>query len=38
VTVSRRNIANFTSLSNSSLNYFIALEPNWLCLEIYSYG
>ena len=28
VTLSRRNIANFTSLSNSSLNYFIALEPN----------
>ena len=28
VTISRRNIANFSSLSNSSLNYFIALEPN----------
>ena len=27
VTLSRRNIANFSSLSNSSLNYFIALEP-----------
>jgi hypothetical protein len=30
VCLSRRNIANFSSLSNSSLNYFIALEP-WLC-------
>ena len=28
VTISNRNIANFASLSNSSLNYFIALEPN----------
>ena len=27
VCISRRNIANFTSLNNSSLNYFIALEP-----------
>ncbi len=27
VCISRRNIANFSSLSNSSLNYFIALEP-----------
>jgi hypothetical protein len=27
VCLSRRNIANFSSLSNSSLNYFIALEP-----------
>lgn len=28
VCISRKNIANFTSLSASSLNYYIALEPN----------
>ena len=28
VCISRKNIANFTSLSTSSLNYYIALEPN----------
>lgn len=28
VCISKRNIANFTSLSHSSLNYFVALEPN----------
>ena len=31
VCISRRNIANFSSVTSSSLNYFIALEP-WLCL------
>ena len=28
VCISNKNIANFCSLSNSSLDYFIALEPN----------
>jgi|TARA_B100000035_G_scaffold285923_1_gene269856 hypothetical protein len=28
VCISRKNIANFQSLSHSALNYFIALEPN----------
>jgi len=28
VTLSGKNIANFTSLVNSELNYFVALEPN----------
>jgi len=28
VCISRKNIANFTSLNASSLNYYIALEPN----------
>jgi hypothetical protein len=28
VCVSNKNIANFNSLNNSSLNYFVALEPN----------
>ena len=28
ITLSQKNIANFTSLSHSELDYFIALEPN----------
>ena len=28
ITLSQKNIANFTSLSHNELDYFIALEPN----------